>query len=152
MISSFPLCERKWRWAPVEFKRGSMRQSAATHGIDAVMRQRFARAERPFEVVGFMGRFSVCGSTTRRKSLKRSEAKSLTAENRFFQSRCPVPAPIIGLDIGEVEVNPIWRDPERMVLRLADLLRELMVHVVGQSANAPDIKQRPLHSDCRRSA
>ena len=43
------------------------------------------------------------------------------------------------LDIGEVEVNAIWRDSERIVQQLADLLRQLPVHAVGQPANAPDI-------------
>ena len=44
-----------------------------------------------------------------------------------------------GLDIGEVEVNAIWRDSERIVQQLADLLRELAVHLASQPANAPDI-------------
>jgi len=42
-------------------------------------------------------------------------------------------------DLGEVEVNTILRDPERIVQQLADLLRELPVHVFGQPANAPDV-------------
>jgi len=62
----------------------------------------------------------------------------------FFRSiaspkRVPVPAPMDGLDIGEVEVKAIWRDSERIVEQLADLLREFPVHVTGQTANAPDI-------------
>jgi len=44
-----------------------------------------------------------------------------------------------GLDIGEVEVNAIWRDSERFVQQFADLLRELAVHLAGQPANTPDV-------------
>jgi len=53
--------------------------------------------------------------------------------------RVAIPAPMAGLDIGEVEVNAIWRNSERIVQQLADLLRELPVHHAGQPANAPHI-------------
>src|ERR1035441_7733845 len=55
--------------------------------------------------------------------------------------RVPLPAPVAGFDVGEVEVDAILRHPKRLSQQTAHLLRELPVHVAAQPADAADIHE-----------
>jgi len=72
---------------------------------------------------------------------RRSGRKFLWTRTELSRSpgRAPIPTPVARFDLGEIQVNPVFLNPESIVQQLADLLRKLPIHVVGQTADAANI-------------
>src|ERR1019366_5434478 len=144
--ASEPTTARQTRKCFMELT-GSTSLFGVSRGARAWQRIRFMEIEcvpAPIGVKGRTGASKHPGMTVLPGRLaRRLLATSHWPRTTSFASpeRVPLPAPVAGFHIGEVEVDAILRHPKRLSQQTANLLRELPVHVAAQPTDAADIHE-----------